>query len=59
MSQPDSLVLSPKSTTSVVPLLHVCIAAPVDGGVKSMQSKPTGQWYKTRAYFHYEIFFYM
>ncbi|CAG7725198.1 unnamed protein product [Allacma fusca] len=26
-------------------LFQVCIAAPVDGGVKSMQSKPTGQWY--------------
>ncbi|XP_071438824.1 F-BAR domain only protein 2 isoform X4 [Hetaerina americana] len=26
------------------PLLNLTVAVPVDGGVKSMQSKPTGQW---------------
>jgi len=26
------------------PLLNLTVAVPVDGGVKSMQSKPTAQW---------------
>lgn len=26
------------------PLLNVMVTVPVDGGVKSMQSKPTSQW---------------
>jgi len=32
-------------------LVQVCIAAPVDGGVKTMQSKPTGQWYASIYYY--------
>ena len=27
------------------PLLNMSIAVPIDGGVKNMQSKPTGSWY--------------
>jgi hypothetical protein len=30
---------------NLAPLVEVCIAAPVDGNVKSMQSKPMGQWF--------------
>lgn len=33
-----------KGDSAGATLLQVCIAAPVDGGVKSLQSKPTGQW---------------
>ncbi|XP_021954750.1 F-BAR domain only protein 2 [Folsomia candida] len=36
-----------KGDSAGATLLQVCIAAPVDGGVKSLQSKPTGQWYPT------------
>lgn len=36
---------SADSIASGAQLLQVCIAAPVDGGVKTMQSKPTGQWF--------------
>lgn len=32
--------------SSPSPLLNVTVAVPVDGGVKSMQSKPESQWYK-------------
>lgn len=36
---------SPSNSPNSPPLSQVCVAAPVDGGVKTMQSKPSGQWY--------------
>ena len=27
------------------PLLNLTVAVPIDGGVKNMQSQPTGTWY--------------
>lgn len=36
---------SPSNSPNQAPLSQVCVAAPVDGGVKTMQSKPGGQWY--------------
>ncbi|CAL8104816.1 unnamed protein product [Orchesella dallaii] len=42
---PNSGFSTPSEIISYPPLLQVCVAAPVDGGVKSMQSKPTGQWF--------------
>jgi len=40
-----SLTSLKDDTSRLPPLIGVCIAAPVDGGVKTMQSKPTGSWY--------------
>jgi hypothetical protein len=33
------------SSSGGAQLSQVCVAAPVDGGVKCMHSKPSGQWY--------------
>jgi len=43
-SQSEVPALIASKPVTAPALVQVCIAAPVDGGVKSMQSKPTGQW---------------
>jgi hypothetical protein len=44
-NSPSSSSSSNSSPNNAAPLSQVCIAAPVDGGVKTMQSKPSGQWF--------------
>lgn len=38
------------------PLLNLTVAVPVDGGVTSLQSKPSAQWYGISQIFIFNLF---